>query len=628
MKKSLALKILLPACVMTFGAAILAGWAFSLYAERVTLQRAAQESQSALEDFHVLLSVTHDLLSEKVATSMKLFQADSKRAGVTSQGRPVQVGNETVPELLFGNTPQANRFELVDALAARMNGTATLFTRRGNDFIRISTNVKKPDGTRAVGTPLDPKGKAILALREGKPFYGKVTILGNHYLTGYEPLQGRDGATLGALYVGYRIDSLARVNEAVGGTNILATGFRSLVDSEGEPIFIPDHLPKESANAILKTGSLQGKAWKLARKSFEPWGFTLVAAYPEEEVSRPILYIRLIALAVGLGGTVIVMVVFQLFLRRFLLAPVQMVLEGIQRKDLTFQIQDLSEDEIGDLGRAYNEGNAQSRNIFRLLAEDSAHVARDSVQLSATSYEMRSTAREIAQAGERQRLSMTSVSGAMEELSNLIGEVESGVNDSRHRTEEAVLASGKGAKAGEAAARAMGAIQAATGRMSQAVTVIQDIARQTNLLSLNAAIEAAKAGAMGKGFAVVAEEVRKLAERSAQSTREIHALIEEVDTVVLQGADAVSDSSKALESIRSNISALAAAMDQIANALQAQVQTRNSTLSSVESAVSDTERSVSASVQMAATVSEVSRTASELAKVAANLAEQVARYKI
>jgi methyl-accepting chemotaxis protein len=307
---------------------------------------------------------------------------------------------------------------------------------------------------------------------------------------------------------------------------------------------------------------------------------------------------------------------------------VQVVLDGIQRRDLTFQIQNLSEDEIGGLGRAFNESNEQYRSIFHSLAKDSERVASGSVELSSTSKALRTTVDAIAHAGERQRHSMTSVSGAMDELSSLIGQVESGVEDSRKRTGDAVRASDQGTHAGEASAQAMGAIQTATERMSKAVAVIQGIARQTNLLSLNAAIEAAKAGTMGKGFAVVAEEVRKLAERSALSTREIHAMIEEVDAVVLQGANAVAESGKSMESIRGSIKALAASMDQIAAAMQAQLQTRNSAMGHVESAVADTERAVSGSVQMATTVSEVARTASELAQVAESLAAQVARYKI
>lgn len=628
MKKTLMVKVLIPACVMTLGSAVAAGWAFSLYAEKTIVERAKKESRVALEDFHALLTATQELLAEKIQISLQQLVAESNRAGAASQGKPVAVGAEEVPDLLFGRSPQANRFELVDALTAKTGGTVTLFSRKGDEFVQISTTVKTSEGGRALGTSLDSKGPASLALRQGKAFHGLIPVLGSHYLAGYEPIKGPGGATIGAFFVGFRVDSLKKVGEAVGATNILDSGFRSLLDPQGNPVFLPDHLPPDAVKRVLTTGALEGKPWVLTRKPFDAWGFNLIAAYPQEEVSRPVMWIRLIALGVGLGGSLAVMVIFQWFLRRLLIRPVETVLEGIKRKDLTFQITNLSSDEIGDLGRAYNASNEQSRMVFQSLVSDSEHLAHDSEELSLTSGKMKAAADKIAQAGDRVSSNMNSVSDAMHDLTRLIGQVESGVEDSRLRTEEAVLASGKGAQAGEAAGRAMEAIQGATERMSKAVAVIQDIARQTNLLSLNAAIEAAKAGAMGKGFAVVAEEVRKLAERSAQSTREIHKLIEEVDTVVLQGAEAVSESGEALESIRGSITALAASMNQIAAAMQEQVRTRNAATGELESAISGTERAAMASAQMAGTVDEVARASAGLAKVAEHLAAQVARYKI
>jgi hypothetical protein len=82
-------------------------------------------------------------------------------------------------------------------------GTATIFVKSGDEYVRVSTNVKKDDGSRAIGTILDPNGKAIVAIREGKPFYGEVTILEKPYVTGYEPMRDASNNVIGIYYVGY-----------------------------------------------------------------------------------------------------------------------------------------------------------------------------------------------------------------------------------------------------------------------------------------------------------------------------------------------------------------------------------------------------------------------------------------
>ena len=76
-----------------------------------------------------------------------------------------------------------NNFEFVDGVAKKMGGTATFFVNHGEDFIRVA-NVKKDDGSRAVGTLLDPKGKVIVNIRNNEPYYGEATILGKTYQTG------------------------------------------------------------------------------------------------------------------------------------------------------------------------------------------------------------------------------------------------------------------------------------------------------------------------------------------------------------------------------------------------------------------------------------------------------------
>jgi len=106
--------------------------------------------------------------------------------------------------LFFGTTNLNNNFELVDALQAQFGCTATFFIKRGQDFIRISTDVMQ-DGHRAVGTKLDPTGPVIGIIEEGKPFFGTVDILGNKYETGYEPIQNAKGEVIGIHYIGFQI---------------------------------------------------------------------------------------------------------------------------------------------------------------------------------------------------------------------------------------------------------------------------------------------------------------------------------------------------------------------------------------------------------------------------------------
>ena len=96
-----------------------------------------------------------------------------------------------------------NNFELVDAVQKERGGTATIFVRNGIDYVRIATNVKKDDGSRATGTILDPKGKAIASISRGESFYGEVDILGKPYVTGYEPIRDQQGNVIGIYYVGY-----------------------------------------------------------------------------------------------------------------------------------------------------------------------------------------------------------------------------------------------------------------------------------------------------------------------------------------------------------------------------------------------------------------------------------------
>ena len=89
-----------------------------------------------------------------------------------------------------------NNFDLVDGVVAKGGGTATVFVKHGENFVRVVTNVKKDDGSRATGTVLDPNGKVIANIRNNEPYYGEAMILGKTYQTAYEPIRDADNKVI------------------------------------------------------------------------------------------------------------------------------------------------------------------------------------------------------------------------------------------------------------------------------------------------------------------------------------------------------------------------------------------------------------------------------------------------
>ncbi|WP_145131081.1 MULTISPECIES: Cache 3/Cache 2 fusion domain-containing protein [unclassified Pseudomonas] len=218
-------------------------------------------NEEKLKSVEELLQVTDTLLRDRVKNGMRLLQERSTSMGGASLGSDVLVNNVAVPDLLLGGHPQASDFRIVDSVTADMGGgSATLFARNGEDFVRISTNVMLDDGRRAIGTRLDPKGKAIAAIRQERAFYGLVDVLGHPYLAGYEPIFDARGAVIGIWYVGYKIE-LQALREAVGRTNILDSGFMAVLDEYNRVLFRSDNVSSEQVLAVVE--GTDGEDWQI-----------------------------------------------------------------------------------------------------------------------------------------------------------------------------------------------------------------------------------------------------------------------------------------------------------------------------------------------------------------------------
>jgi methyl-accepting chemotaxis protein len=353
-------------------------------------------------------------------------------------------------------------------------------------------------------------------------------------------------------------------------------------------------------------------------KCFQPWGWNIgTGIYMDDLRSQIRLYTWSILGALLLLSGIIFVVVGTLVKR--MTRPLAELVEGLRNSDLTKEIAIQSEDEIGQAARAFNTYNADLRAKVSEISGFATRVASGSTELASSSDEMTSAVQDIARVSEDLKASGERVAHSMAELSGTAGQVARFTGESQTESQHAVDDTARSAEAGEGAVKSMGEIQAATGQIVQAVRVIQKIARQTNLLSLNAAIEAAKAGSQGKGFAVVAEEVRKLAERSRRSAQEIEQFIQRTQDAVDGGVGSVQTTMNSLEGIRLRISGVASRIEQIGAFSSDQAATSSTVARMMDETSQGLATNAAATHELAATVQEIARTSEDLARVAEGL---------
>ena len=191
-------------------------------------------------------------------------------------------------------------------------------------------------------------------------------------------------------------------------------------------------------------------------------------------------------------------------------------------------------------------------------------------EIGASSKKMEQQADDLSSRAETQAAALEQTSAAMKELST---SVQSSAESSRKSSSIAKTATERVSEAGQvvgASVSAMNDIKDASEKIKDIVAVMDSIAYQTNLLALNASVEAARAGEAGKGFAVVATEVRALAQRSGDASKDIKGLIEETVSQVERGVDLVERTGKTLNDVVEGVEAMSATMDDLTNRAQDQ----------------------------------------------------------
>ncbi|MBK1672399.1 chemotaxis protein [Ectothiorhodospira shaposhnikovii] len=470
--------------------------------------------------------------------------------------------------------PLNDRFEAVDRLGQELGVLATVFARDGSDFTRVTTSVRLPDGRRAVGTQLGQSSSAFVPVSSGQRYIGEAQILSVSHLTVYEPIKDGSNQVIGILFLG---------------------------------------IPRQQIDAIVSQG-----------------------------VNQMVMHMLL-----GMLMLVAVGVAVAVFLARIIVGPIIRLSDALHEisrgdGDLTRQLDAQGRDELSELARAFNEFVGKIRELVRQASAASSQLAAAAEELSSTTEETREQVRRQHSETDQVATAMNQMTATVQEVSRNASEAAQAAATTREEAasgdkvvRETIRAIELLADEVENASRVITRLSEDSDDIGKVLEVIRGIAEQTNLLALNAAIEAARAGEQGRGFAVVADEVRTLASRTQSSTTEIQAMIERLQSGAVGAVKVMEEGrGKARQSVTQaarageSLKAISGAVNNI-NDMNAQIASAAEEQSAVTEEINRNITNIAQAVEQTSSGSDqIALASDELARLAAELQNLVGRFKV
>ncbi|MDR2717737.1 MAG: methyl-accepting chemotaxis protein [Treponema sp.] len=430
-------------------------------------------------------------------------------------------------------------YEMIDELSNDLGIVATVFIRDGEDFRRISTSIVDGTGKRAVDTFLGTGSAAYPSIRSGKSYSGQAVILGKNYLTEYKPVFAANGAdVIGILFIGNEMTQISRIID-------------------------------QNTSAQLKMIILVAIAILAASILTNSFTFHFLLIKPIKHTTHTLMEIS----------------------------------EG--EGDLTKRLDAKRNDEIGDMSNYFNKTFHNIKKLVGIIKKKINALTNTSLELSnnlertaaaveeisaqfenmdALIKQQEKEADEADMAGEsikinidnlnklvkEQTESVNTSSSAIEEMTANINSVTRTLVENSRNVSALSEASENGRTGLHAVAQEIGEIARDSEGLLEINMVMENIASQTNLLSMNAAIEAAHAGEVGKGFAVVADEIRKLAESSSEQAKTTAGMLKKIKTSIDNITKSSDDVLARFETIDTGVKTVSEHEQNIRNAMEEQ----------------------------------------------------------
>ncbi len=381
-----------------------------------------------------------------------------------------------------------------------------------------------------------------------------------------------------------------------------------------------DEYPDYLGNMVL--GALQ-----VTTLGDQPVG--LIVEIDSDEAFAGVNQMRTLMLSI-IGISIAGVVVLGIFIANSIAKPVQEVSEiagKIAEGDFTVETKINRKDEIGQLGQAFNSMSENLRSLIGQAVEVAQGVNSGSESVSSASEEMSSSLEEVSAstnefASNAQNLSSNSQNMA-EANSRIIEQAEDGNQAIEEAVNQMQVINNRVSELQEVITE----VDQRSNDIGKILGVITDIADQTNLLALNAAIEAARAGEQGRGFAVVAEEVRKLAEQSADAAKEIGDLINSTQEESKKALESMTEGVKDVESGTEVVSKTGSTFNEILDAVKGISKQVEETASAAEELSSGSEEMAASIEEQSSTMEEMAATAEELRASSEKLSQELNKFK-